>query len=86
MFASVRQNGFIAGGIVSLPSSVRGQKDQTRNLEIPGSRSRAARNDEEVNSSVQLTRFQVWPPQNIPPKAQPWTFRVFGPFIAIVES
>ena len=35
---------------------------------------------------IQLTRFQVWPPQNRPPKAQPWTFRMFGPFIAIVES
>ena len=22
---------------------------------------------------VQLTRFQVWPPQNRPPNAQPWT-------------
>jgi hypothetical protein len=34
----------------------------------------------------QLIRFQVWPPQNRPPKAQPWTFKRFGPFIAIVES
>ena len=35
---------------------------------------------------VQLTRFQVWPPQNMPPKAQPWTRSAFVPFIAIVES
>jgi hypothetical protein len=34
----------------------------------------------------QLTRFQVWPPQNIPPKAQPWTLSELGPFSAIVES
>ncbi|TWA98523.1 hypothetical protein FBZ96_105200 [Bradyrhizobium stylosanthis] len=34
----------------------------------------------------QLTRFQVWPPQNMPPKAQPCTRSAFGPFIAIVES
>ncbi len=34
----------------------------------------------------QLTRFQVWPPQNMPPKAQPWTLSVLGPFSAIVES
>ncbi|MFK4518420.1 hypothetical protein ABIF20_005785 [Bradyrhizobium japonicum] len=34
----------------------------------------------------QLTRFQVWPPQNMPPKAQPCTRIAFGPFIAIVES
>ena len=34
----------------------------------------------------QLTRFQVWPPQNMPPKAQPWTRREAVPFIAIVES
>src|SRR3954466_3932178 len=36
--------------------------------------------------SVQLTRFQVWPPQNMPPKAQPWTRSVLVPFIAMVES
>ena len=35
---------------------------------------------------VQLTRFQVWPPQNMPPKAQPCTRSEFVPFIAIVES
>jgi hypothetical protein len=34
----------------------------------------------------QLTRVQVWPPQNIPPKAQPWTRRLSAPFSAIVES
>jgi len=34
----------------------------------------------------QLTRFQVWPPQNMPPKAQPWTRSALVPFIAIVES
>jgi len=34
----------------------------------------------------QLTRFQVWPPQNMPPKAQPCTRIAFGPFIAMVES
>jgi hypothetical protein len=34
----------------------------------------------------QLTRFQVWPPQNMPPKAQPCTRSVAVPFIAIVES
>src|SRR3974390_2198553 len=33
----------------------------------------------------QLTRFQVWPPQNMPPKAQPWTLSRFGPFIAMLE-
>jgi len=31
-------------------------------------------------------RFQVWPPQNMPPNAQPWTFSALGPFIVIVES
>jgi len=36
--------------------------------------------------ACQLTRFQVWPPQNMPPKAQPCTRSAFGPFIAIVES
>jgi len=39
-----------------------------------------------MTSSPQLTRFQVWPPQNMPPKAQPCTRIAFGPFIAIVES
>jgi hypothetical protein len=34
----------------------------------------------------QLTRFQVWPPQNMPPKAQPWTLSVLELFSAIVES
>ncbi|MET4800083.1 hypothetical protein ABIA96_002652 [Bradyrhizobium sp. LB11.1] len=34
----------------------------------------------------QLTRFQIWPPQNMPPKAQPCTRIAFGPFMAIVES
>jgi hypothetical protein len=34
----------------------------------------------------QLTRFQVWPPQNRPPKAQPCTCIAFGPLMAIVES
>ncbi len=37
-------------------------------------------------SGRQPTRFQVWPPQNIPPKAQPCTRIAFGPFMAIVES
>ena len=37
-------------------------------------------------SARQPTRFQVWPPQNMPPKAQPCTRIAFGPFIAIVES
>ena len=36
--------------------------------------------------ACQLTRFQVWPLQNMPPKAQPCTRSAFGPFIAIVES
>ena len=36
--------------------------------------------------NIQLTRFQVWPPQNMPPKAQPWTLSVLVPFSAIVES
>ena len=35
---------------------------------------------------AQPTRFQVCPPQNMPPKAQPWTRSTFGPFMAIVES
>ena len=35
---------------------------------------------------LQLMRFQVWPPQNMPPKAQPWTLSTFGPFMAMVES
>ena len=34
----------------------------------------------------QPTRFQVWPPQNMPPKAQPCTRSVVVPFVAIVES
>ena len=34
----------------------------------------------------QLARFQVWPPQNMPPKAQPWTLSVSVLFSAIVES
>ena len=34
----------------------------------------------------QLTRFQVWPPQNMPPKAQPCTLSVVLLFSAIVES
>jgi hypothetical protein len=38
------------------------------------------------SSCCQLTRFQVWPPQNMPPNAQPCTRRVFGPFIAMLES
>ena len=37
-------------------------------------------------AAPQLTRFQVWPPQNMPPKAQPCTRITFGPFIAMVES
>ncbi len=39
-----------------------------------------------TRSACQLTRFQVWPPQNMPPKAQPCTRIAFGPFIAMVES
>ena len=35
---------------------------------------------------AQFTRVQVWPPQNMPPKAQPCTRRVSVPFMAIVES
>ncbi len=38
-----------------------------------------------TREEIQLMRFQVWPPQNSPPKAQPWTLRRFGPFIAMVE-
>jgi hypothetical protein len=38
------------------------------------------------SSCCQLIRFQVWPPQNMPPKAQPCTRSVFGPFIAMLES
>ncbi|MEY9177845.1 hypothetical protein ABIF29_003878 [Bradyrhizobium elkanii] len=34
----------------------------------------------------QFTRVQVWPPQNMPPNAQPWTRSVSGLFIAMVES
>ena len=34
----------------------------------------------------QLTRFQVWPPQNMPPKAQPCTRSEPLLFIDIVES
>ena len=34
----------------------------------------------------QFTRVQVWPPQNMPPNAQPCTRSVSGPFSAIVES
>lgn len=34
----------------------------------------------------QFTRVQVWPPQNMPPKAQPCTRSRSVPFIAIVES
>jgi len=41
---------------------------------------------ETLTVETQLMRFQVWPPQNMPPKAQPWTLRMFGPFIAMVES
>jgi hypothetical protein len=37
-------------------------------------------------STAQLTRVQVCPPQNTPPKAQPWTRNVSEPFSAIVES
>ena len=42
----------------------------------------------EIKSRVnnQLTRFQVWPPQNMPPKAQPCTLSVVLLFSAIVES
>jgi hypothetical protein len=80
------------GGIVSSLAflvSFRGDaKHRTRNLEIPGLvlahhpgmtsiRGRGLR---------QLTRFQVWPPQNIPPKAQPCTRIAFGPFMTTVES
>ena len=35
---------------------------------------------------LQFERVQVWPPQNMPPMAQPWTRRVLEPFSAIVES
>ena len=35
---------------------------------------------------AQFTRVQVWPPQNMPPKAQPCTRSRSVPFIAIVES
>ena len=41
---------------------------------------------EDAIAAGQFTRVQVWPPQNMPPKAQPWTRRVSVPFIAIVES
>ncbi len=34
----------------------------------------------------QLMRFQVVPPQNMPPRAQPCTLSWFGPAIAMVES
>jgi len=51
--------------------------------EIPGSMLRIAGM---TRSARQPTRFQVWPPQNMPPKAQPCTRIAFGPFIAIVES
>jgi hypothetical protein len=38
-------------------------------------------------SRCQLTRFQVWPPQNMPPEgAALHAQSQFGPFIAIVES
>ncbi|MGY3235281.1 hypothetical protein ACVWZ4_004157 [Bradyrhizobium sp. USDA 4472] len=44
------------------------------------------KNKKACRSKSQLTRFQVWPPQNIPPNAQPCTRIAFGPFMAIVES
>ena len=44
------------------------------------------KNKKACQPQPQLTRFQVWPPQNIPPKAQPCTRIAFGPFMAIVES
>ncbi len=34
----------------------------------------------------QFTRVHVWPPQNIPPNAQPCTRSVSGLFSAMVES
>ena len=40
----------------------------------------------ERHTRGQFTRVQVWPPQNMPPKAQPCTRRRSVPFIAIVES
>jgi len=39
-----------------------------------------------VRGRDQFTRVQVWPPQNMPPKAQPCTRSVSEPFSAIVES
>ena len=36
--------------------------------------------------NIQPARFQVWPPQNMPPKAQPWTLSKSLPFSAIVKS
>ena len=46
---------------------------------------REALKEERVSKNNQLTRFQVWPPQNMPPKAQPWTLSVSVLFSAIVE-
>ena len=40
----------------------------------------------EFGKTLQLTRFQVWPPQNMPPKAQPCTRSEPLLFIAIVAS
>jgi len=36
--------------------------------------------------ACQFTRVQVWPPQNMPPKAQPCTRSALVPISAIVES
>jgi hypothetical protein len=40
----------------------------------------------DAHQDCQSTRVQVWPPQNMPPKAQPCTRSVPAPFSAIVES
>jgi len=40
----------------------------------------------DAHQACQSTRVQVWPPQNMPPKAQPCTRNVAEPISAIVES
>jgi hypothetical protein len=85
----MKQNGFVAvekcfvarGGNQCLTNSAGFKKS-------PADDPRGARAYVPVHSTrvVQLTRFQVCPPQNMPPKAQPCTRSEFVPFIAMVES
>ncbi|MGY4359467.1 hypothetical protein ACVWZR_008607 [Bradyrhizobium sp. i1.3.1] len=68
-------------GLCEVAHSAKRSRTKVKGVRIAGPMSRFER-----RSRTQFTRVQVWPPQNMPPKAQPCTRRRSVPLIAIVES